>query len=221
MKHVAPLSLALLTLLPLSAPAQEPAPATPAFSNQRPYNIGFRVSEIVLSDLEGKDESLLAANPEKAVLLVFWSYRDPVSLHYARVLTELQARHAETLRVVLVDANHDELVINGDALARIREVVAAEKLTLPVRLDRGNRVADDFEAKNNSQVFLIDANRILRYKGGIDDDPRGERQKQGKPVEPMLANALASVLRGEKPAQPWTIASGRVIRRAPEPGAAR
>jgi len=39
-------------------------------------------------------------------------------------------------------------------------------VTLPLLIDRENRVADDFEAKTNSQAFLIDPNHIPRYHGG-------------------------------------------------------
>jgi hypothetical protein len=117
---------------------------------------------------------------------------------------------------VLVDSNHDELVINGDALAKIRAVVKSEGITLPLFIDRENRVADDFRAQNNAMAFVIDANHVLRYKGAIDTDPRGEHRKRGAEVHLLLEKAIDASLKGEKPADDWTMASGRPIRRVPK-----
>src|SRR6185503_883282 len=107
----------------------------------------------------------------------------------------------------------------GEPLARLRAVVEKEKVTLPVLIDHDNRLADDFQAKTNAQAFLIDANHILRYHGGIDDDPRGERRKQGIAVQERLGLALATVLNGAPPEYNWTIPSGRPLKRAPRAAA--
>ena len=88
---------------------------------------------------------------------------------------------------------------------------------LPVLLDHENRLADDFRAKANAQVFLIDANRFLRYHGGIDDDPTGERARQKVPSAPWLETALDEVLAGERPKVDWTNPAGLPIKRVPKP----
>lgn len=216
------LALALWTAAPLGF-LQEPKPPepkpAPLFQFVKPYNINSPIDEIRLTDLDGKEHALFAENEAKAVVLVFWSYRDPVSRFYVKQLSEMHQRYADKLSLVLVDSNHDELVINGDAIAKIREVVKAEGITLPLLLDRENRVADDFDALNNAQAFLIDANRFLRYKGGIDDDPRGERRKRGIEVLLLLEKAIDVTLRAEKLENNWTMASGRPIRRTPKPAA--
>ena len=195
---------------------QEPPAAKPQVS-LRPYQLDSRVDEeITLPDLAGKKHALFAANEGKALLLVFWSRKDPVSRFYVKPLTELQKARADKLTIVLVNANHNELVAGGDPLAKLRETVAEEKTTLPVLLDHENKLADDFRAKANGQVFLIDANRFLRYHGGIDDDPDGERAKQKVPRSPWLDTALDEVLKGEKPKAPWTNPAGLPIKRAPK-----
>lgn len=206
----------LLAFAGRSPTAQEPAPAaTVPVPVVKPYRLANRVEEIVLVDLDGKEHALFAENPGKALVIVFWSYRDPVSRFYAPELAALQARHAEKLAIVLVDANHDEIAVTGDPMATIKDVVRREKVTLPVLIDAGNRLADDFEAKANAQAFVLDANRFLRYHGGIDDDPKGERRKQGIPVLAKLGDALDAVLAGQTPEYPWTIPAGRPIKRAP------
>jgi peroxiredoxin len=208
------LALALLAALG-NARLQDSKPAQAQAVGVRPYNINSCVSEVRLTDVEGKERVLFADGDAKPVVLVFWSYRDPISRYYLKQLTEMQAKYADKLTVYLVDSNHDELVINGDAVAKLREVVKNESISLPLLLDKENRVADDYRAVNNAQAFLIDANHILRYKGGIDDDPRGERRKQGIAVLYHLEKAIDISLKGEKPDNDWTMAAGRPIRRTP------
>jgi len=209
---------ALLALLATLA-VQVPPPAGTPPPVVKPYTLGVRiVEELRLCDLDGKEHALFEAHKDKALVLVFWSYKDPVSRFYAPHLAELQRRHADKLALVLIDSNHDELVGGNDPLARLKEVVKAEKVTLPLLLDRENRLADDFKATANGQVFLVDANRVVRYFGGIDDDPKGERRAQGLAPRTWLEDALASVLAGERPAVDQSRPAGRPIKRAPRGG---
>ena len=67
-------------------------------------------------------------------------------------------------------------------------------------------------------AFVIDANKVLRYKGAIDNDPRGEARKRGAEVHLLLEKAIEAALKGEKPLDDWTMASGRPIRRVPKGG---
>lgn len=213
-----PALFALVATLCVQTPAAPPAAGAPP-PVVKPYNVNVRiVEEIRLPDLEGKERALFEEHKGKALVFVFWSFKDPVSRFYAPHLAELEKRHAETLAIVLIDSNHDELVGGNDPIARLKEVVKAEKVTLPLLLDRENRLADDFHATANGQVFLVDANRIVRYVGGIDDDPKGDRRAQGIERRAWLEDALASVLKGERPALNQTRPSGRPIKRAPKGG---
>lgn len=214
-----PRLFALLASAVLAGAAQEqksvPAPLYPA---AKPYKLNWRIDgELTLPDLDGQEHALFAANEGKALVIVFWSYRDPVSLAYAKKLAELQAQHAARATIVLVNPNHDEIVGAGDPLAPMRTVVQKEGITLPVLIDRGNALADDFQAKTNAQAFLVDANHILRYHGGIDDDPRGQKKHKGIAVQQQLGLALETVLKGELPQYNWTIPAGRALKRAPKP----
>jgi len=203
----------------LAHPSQEqkPAATAPLYPAAKPYKLNWRIDgELVLPDLDGKERELFAESTGKVLVLVFWSYRDPVSLFYAPVLAELQTKYEGKLALYLVDPNQDEIGGSGDVLGRMRAAVEREKITLPVLIDHGNVLADDFQAKSNAQAFLVDPNHILRYHGGIDDDPRGQRRSQGIPVQQKLGLALDTVLKGEKPEYNWTIPAGRAIKRVPK-----
>lgn len=211
--------LALVASLLVQTPPTAPPPAAAPPPVVKPYVVNVRiVEELRLPDLEGKEHVLFEEFKDKALVFVFWSFKDPVSRFYAPHLAELQKLHADRLAIVLIDSNHDELVGGNDPLLRLKEVVAAEKVTLPLLVDRENRLADDFNATANGQVFLVDANHFVRYMGGIDDDPKGERRAQGIERRAWLEDALASVLKGERPSHDHTRPAGRPIKRAPRGG---
>jgi hypothetical protein len=214
------LCLAGLLALPGSAPAPQDAPAPSILGKvEKPWSLNNPVLEFRLPDLAGKEHVVLGPREERATLIVFWSFRDPPSRFYVPALTRLAREHAKRVAVWLVNSNADELVGgNADPLERVRAWFREEEVELTLLLDRDNRVADDFAAICNGQVFLIDGNRVLRYHGGVDDDPDGTRAAGGKPVETWLDDALAALLDGRLPEQPWTRPTGRPIKRAKKVG---
>lgn len=213
----------LLALLPLASLGAAPCPVglaqdpTVPATATKPYKLNFRITEDpTLPDLEGTSHALFGKYPKMPLVLVFWSYKDPVSRFYAPHLAALQKAKEGKIAIVLVNSNYDELVSGGDPLAKLRKVIAAEKVTLPLLLDHDNQLADDFGATANGQAFLIDGNQFLRYHGGIDDDPKGERRKAGTPLRTWLENAIDEILTGDRPKENWTRPSGRPIKRVPE-----
>jgi hypothetical protein len=210
---------ALLLLPPLgptAAPGQEAAPR-PAIQGtvQKPYTLNSPIAELRLPDLAGKEHVLAGPKDERVLVLVFWSLRDGPSRFYVPELTRLAKAHGDRLALYLVDSNVDELVGgNADPLDRVRKWFRDEQVKLTLLLDRDNVVADDFKAVANGQVFLVDGNHVLRYQGGIDDDPAGTRAAAGQPVTSWLEPALTSVLAGGLPEVPLTRPAGRPIKRA-------
>lgn len=196
-------------------PPPRPAPTAPA--SEKPYTLNLRIAEeLTLEDLDGKRHDLFAEHGERALVLVFWSWKDPVSRFYVPLLTELQKAHAGKVAILLVNANHDELDNAGDPRKKMREVLAKEHVTLPLLLDFENRLADDFRAVANVEAFVIDANRVLRYRGGVDDDSDGERKKHGIPLRNWLADALEQTLAAQPVKENWTRPAGRPIKRVPK-----
>ena len=56
--------------------------------------------------------------------------------------------------------------------------------------DPENKIADYFGARRTPEVFLLDAERVLRYAGAIDDSRK-------EPTKNHLEAALAMVIAGK------------------------
>lgn len=212
----------ILLALPLSAPpasreAQIPIPERDDVEKEKPYHVGSRIlDEIVLKTLDGREVRLFEDHPKTTIALVFWSLRDPRSHAYRKRL-EAYAKEFEArgVKLYLIASSYDEIFSpKGDPLKKFRDFVKKEKFTLPILVDHGNRIADDFGALCANHAHLLDAQRYVRYQGGIDNDPD---LKKGEDVAAWLKDATAEVLAGKIPANTNTRPHGRKLKRAPLP----
>ena len=153
----------------------------------------------------GKTVALTSASAGKAAtVILFIATQCPVSNAYNERMARLAAEYGPR--------NVAFLGINSNATEPTEEVAAhAEKnaLNFPVLKDAGNAIADRFEAKVTPEVFLLDGNNILVYRGAIDDAPReaGVRNR-------YLARALDAVLAGRSIPARTSKAAGCAIQRA-------
>jgi len=223
-------SAALLCALALPAPAASPlAPATssqkaPAGADakeKKTYTVGSLVRrDLALPTLKDPESAKLVFGPLEEletppVVLMWWSMRDPLCRKSEPKIHKLAAEYeAKGVRFYLVDSNHDELVAGlGDPLEKIRKMRKDAKITLPLLLDRGNKVADEFGTLCSNHVFVIDEKRTVRFHGSIDNDPRGQGNVQ---LEEYLREALDLALEGKSPEFALRRPQGRQIKRAPE-----
>ncbi len=190
--------------------------------SKKPYKVGSKVEgEIVLEDLAGKKVSLFETTftegEGKLVTMVFWSLRDPRSHKYRKRLEAYQKQYLEKgVNLYLVVSSYDEIFsIRRDPLEDFRKFVKKEKFTLPILIDHGNKIADDFKALTSNHAFVIDRKHYLRYQGGIDDDA-DQKRKDKENVRQWLRDATDSLLAGKTPKDTISRPVGRKIKRAPK-----
>ena len=147
----------------------------------------------------------------KAVVVVFMSTVCPVNNAYMNRLNEFQKLYApQGVQIVGINANH------ADSTEDIIEHARTHELTFPVLRDEGQIVADALGAKRNPEAFVLDAKRVVRYRGRIDDQFTIDAKKL-KQATRDLADAIESVVAGKEVALKETPASGCLISRAPKP----
>jgi peroxiredoxin len=86
-----------------------------------------------------------------------------------------------------------------DSLEAMRERVDREDWPMPYLHDESQEVARAFGAKTTPDVFVLDADRRLRYRGAPDPDHQDTSLNAG-----WLREALDSVLAGEEVTRPET-----------------
>ena len=162
-----------------------------------------KIDSFTLADAAGKDWSLDSLKDEKVVVVVFLSFECPVSNSYATTLIALHKSFADKgVGFVAVNASDDLTA------AEIAKQANEYKLPFPVFKDDKARVADLFKARVAPEAFVLDHNRVLRYRGRIDDAYAARLKPNRKITEHDLKSSVEALLAGKDVPKPATTAVG-------------
>jgi peroxiredoxin len=154
-------------------------------------SIGRAIEAISLPDYHGQLRSLDEFGEARAIVVAFLGTECPLARHYGRRLGELAAEFEERGVVFLgVDSNVQ------DSLTEIAAYANRYEIPFPILVDPRQQVADLLGAERTPEVFVLDQNRIVRYRGRVDDQYGIGVQKEA-PQRRDLADALEQMLDGQ------------------------
>jgi peroxiredoxin/mono/diheme cytochrome c family protein len=169
--------------------------------------VGNVINPFSLPDYLGTTHGLAEWSDKKAVVLVFLGVECPVARQYGERLAALAAKYGPLgAAFVGIDSNQQ------DSLAEIAHFAREFKIEFPILKDAGNVVADQVGALRTPEVFLLDAERKVRYWGRIDDQ-NGVGYSRPRPLKQDLAAALDELLAGKEVSQTAQPPSGCFIGR--------
>ena len=180
----------------------------------RAAEIGSRVDPFTLPDIHGHDRSLTEFADRQLVVVAFLGTECPLARLYAPRLQEMSDEYAKRgVAFVSIDANQQ------DSLADMTAFAGRYGVKFPLLKDRDQAVADKFGAARNPEVFVLDRERTIRYRGRIDDQyglgaSSGYARAEAKRRD--LGIALDELLAGNKVSEPTTQALGCLIGRKPK-----
>lgn len=180
--------------------------AKPAAVPMAPISVGRQISDFTLRDFRGQEHSL-AKLPSGPVVVAFLGVECPLVKLYAPRLADL-AREYESRGVTVlgVDSNQQDAVTELAAFAR------EYKLDFPLLKDADQAVMQQFAAVRTPQVFVLDAQRTIRYAGRIDDQygftATGQNYQMPQPKRRDLATAIDELLAGGAVTVPNTESPG-------------
>ena len=125
--------------------------------------IGDRAPSFTLPDTDGHDHSL-----ETPAVVVFTCNHCPYALAWHERIASA-ARDYPDVRFYAINPNDAERYPR-DSLEAMRERVASEDWTMPYLRDDSQDVARAFGAKTTPDIFVLDADGLLRYRGAPDAD---------------------------------------------------
>jgi len=158
-------------MLPLGTPA-------PAFS---------------LPDADGNRHSLQDAAGSKAVLVMFICNHCPFVRHVAQELARLASDYRERGVSIFAINSNDVEAYPADGPEKMKEESAHRGYRFPYLLDADQSVAKAYRAACTPDFYLFDADRLLVYRGQLDDSRPGN----GVPVDGRdLRRAIDAVLGG-------------------------
>ncbi len=170
-------------------------------------NIGKKINDFRLHDYRGAEKSLKDWADSKLLVVAFVGAECPLSKQYGLRLAEL-AREFTPKGVAFlgIDANHQ------DSLTAVAQYAKASGITFPILKDAKCAVADQFAAVRTPEVFVLDRDRVIRYRGRVDDQ-YGIGFTRPKPTRRDLALALDELLAGKQVSRAVTRPAGCFIGR--------
>ena len=145
---------------PIAAPVAEAA-APPA---QEPTPVGRKIDDFTVHDVFGTPHALAEWADSRIIVVAFLGTECPLSKLYGPRLDEL-AREFGPRGVAFIGVNPNA----QDSLADVAAFVRIQKIAFPIFKDIDGAVAARMGAVRTPEVFVLDADRVVRYWGRIDD----------------------------------------------------
>jgi len=164
--------------------------------------VGKKIDGFTASDFRGQEVSLADFAGSKAVVIAVVGTECPQAKLYASRLVDLAKRfEAQGVAFLAIDANQQ------DSVTELADYAKEHNIEFPLLKDAGNVIADKLGAVRTPEAFLLDADRVVRYWGRIDDQygfqEGGIAFQREKAEREDLAVAIEEVLAGK----PVTLAS--------------
>jgi peroxiredoxin len=156
-------------------------------------NIGDQAPTFSLPDTDGAERA-----PDGVTVVIFTCNHCPYALGWHERLLHV-ARDYPQVTFLAINPNDGERY-PADSYEAMKERVTADGgWPMPYLRDESQEVARAYDAKTTPDVFVLDGERKLRYRGAPDEDHREESKNAN-----WLRDALDAVLAGSEPQQPET-----------------
>ena len=179
--------------------------------------VGQTVADFAAADAYGQKHRLADLADKRAVVLAFLGVDCPLARLYAPRLAALDDKYkGQGVAFLGIDSNAQ------DNVTEVKNFIRVHAVTFPILKDLNNAIADQLQVDRVPVVILLDADRVVRYQGRIDDQYGLQKTVAGfqgnyhlsVPRREDLAVALDELLAAKPVSVPQTEVSGCLIGRA-------
>jgi len=171
--------------------------------------VGEQAPDFELKNVDGKTYSLADIKDAngiapKGYVVIFTCNTCPFAVASEQRIIDLHNKYAAQGYPVVAIQPNDPAIQPGDSFEAMQE--RAEEMDYPFvyLFDEEQKVYPVYGATKTPEVFLLDADRYVKYHGAIDDsvrDPEGVEEQ-------YLENAINALMKNETPHPPVTKAVG-------------
>ncbi len=175
------------------------------------YHVGDTARDFKLKGVDGKMYSLNTFKKAKGFIVVFTCNHCPFSQAYENRIIALHQKYAaKGILVIAINPNDPELVPDDNYENMVKRS-KEHKYPFVYLQDNTQVIARKYGAMRTPHVFFMDAKRVIKYIGAIDDnfeEPELVQQKylenaieaflSGKPIEVTQTKALGCGIKWKK-----------------------
>jgi peroxiredoxin len=181
-------------------------------STPKKAEIGKLAPDFELTDIDGKKHKL-SDYRGKIVVLEWFNGQCPFVVHQYRegVLKSLANTTHEKDDHVWLAINSGAPGQQGAGLELNRQIRNDFKIAFPILLDEPGKVGRMYDARRTPEMYVINKEGILVYRGAVDNAPNGRVRGGGEHVN-YIENALKMVRAGETVSPDTTTAYGCTVK---------
>lgn len=180
--------------------------------------LGKKIESFSARDIQGQPRQLADFAGSKLVVITFLGTECPLAKLYAPRLQAMADQYKDRGVTFLAVSSNQQ-----DSITELNHYVAKHGLQMPMLKDLNNVIADQFAAIRTPEVFVLDADRVVRYWGRIDDQfgfqDGGIAYQRSEPKRRDLAIAIDELLEGKPVTQAIARNQGCHIGRVKKPDA--
>jgi hypothetical protein len=167
--------------------------------------IGRQIPDLAVRAIDGSSHSLHLANGRRGTVVVVRDPGCPVSRSYGPRISRMARHYAEAgFGFVFI---YPSETLNSEQRRKDQQTLGVPGIFV----DKGSyAVADELGVKSTGDVFVLDNEYRVRYRGAVDDQ-YGLGYTRDLPTRHYLRNALDALKEGRKIATPATAAPGCYI----------
>ena len=130
---------------------------------------GVQMPDFNLIGVNGEKSSIESLGEYKALAVIFGCNHCPyVKAYIGRIITIQEKYREKGFTVVMINSNNEE-THPDDSFDNMKKNAEENGFNFRYLRDETAEVARAYEAKYTPEVFLLDSERKLRYKGRVDD----------------------------------------------------
>jgi peroxiredoxin len=179
-----------------------------ALQSQTGYQIGDVASDFSLVNIDDQMVSLSDYEDAKGFIVIFTCNSCPYAVLYEDRINELNNKFALLDYPVIAINPNDPEIKPEDSFAKMKIRAQEKGFTFPYLFDADQTVFPKYGATKTPHVFLLNKDRVVKYIGAIDDNPRDAEMVEEK----FLENAISAIENGERPNPETTKAIGCSIK---------
>ena len=172
------------------------------------YKVGEQASDFSLKNVDGSMVSLKDYKGVNGYIVVFTCNTCPYAVMYEDRIIELHNKYASQGYPVVAINPNDPSVKAGDDFGSMVSRSKEKNFPFKYLFDEGQKVYPAFGATRTPHVYLLDANRYVRYIGAIDDNAQNPSEVKIK----YLEDAIGALKGGNNPDPAETKAIGCTIK---------
>lgn len=163
-------------------------------------NVGDKAPAFNLKNIDGKMYSFenikdANGNAPKGYVVTFTCNTCPYAVMYEDRLIELHnTLSAKGYPVVAIQPN-DPMVQEGDSFAKMQQRAKEKGFPFLYLMDEGQAIYPQYGASRTPEIYLVDANHVVRYHGAIDDNAQDAEAVTVNYVE----KAVEAIDNGQEP----------------------